>query len=166
MQRGEPVVVFIHFLMEQQISAPSGSARYLSRANSHHDVSSLREKTVLAFLFRWNCRPTAGVESAQYQYSYSGAPPLTAALELAGDLLHYRVAGFVSGARRKRLLMCHDGTRGFVQAQQLPANRFVARATAADLPNSHNGVVFLGEANSVDLDRSGVAVIAKFKNMA
>jgi hypothetical protein len=40
MQRGEPVVVFIHFLMEQQISAPSRSARCLSSANSHHDISS------------------------------------------------------------------------------------------------------------------------------
>ena len=62
--------------------------------------------------------------------------------------------------------MRHDGPRSFVQAQQLPADRFVARATAADLPNSHDGVVFLGEANSVDFDKSGVAVIAKFKNMA
>jgi hypothetical protein len=59
----------------------------------------------------------------------------SAALELAGNLLHYRVAGFVSGARRKGLLMCHDGTRSFVQAQQLPADRFVARATAEQLPS-------------------------------
>jgi hypothetical protein len=88
------------------------------------------------------------------------------ASKLAGNLLHYGVAGFVSGARRKGHLMCHDGTRSFVQAQQLPADRFVARATAADLPNSHYGVVILGEADSVDLDRSGVAVIANFKNMA
>jgi hypothetical protein len=50
--------------------------------------------------------------------------------------------------------MCHDGPCSYVQAQQLPADRFVARATAADLPNSHDGVVFLGEANSVNLDRS------------
>jgi hypothetical protein len=94
------------------------------------------------------------------------ATGITAALELAGNLLHYGVAGFVSGARRKGFLMCHEGTRSFVQAQQLPADRFVARTTTADLPNSHDGVVFLGEANSVDLDRSGVAVIAKFKNVA
>ena len=33
-------------------------------------------------------------------------------------------------------------------------------------PNSHDGVAFLSEANSMDLDGSGVAVIAKFKNLA
>jgi hypothetical protein len=98
--------------------------------------------------------------------SSHGRPNRRCASKLAGNLLHHGVAGFVSRARRKRLLMCHDGTRSFIQTQQLPANRFVARATAADLPNSHYSVVFLGEANCVDLDRSGVAVIAKFKNMA
>ena len=36
--------------------------------------------------------------------------------------------------------MCHDGTGSFDQAQQRPADRFVARATAADLPDPHDGV--------------------------
>jgi hypothetical protein len=35
------------------------------------------------------------------------------ALELAGNKLHYRVAGLVSGAGARDF--CHDGTRGFVQ---------------------------------------------------
>jgi hypothetical protein len=99
-------------------------------------------------------------------WNSQGGISLTAALELAGNLLHYGVAGFVSGARRKGLLMCHDGTRSFVQAQQLPADRFIAHATAANLPNSHDGVVFFGEANGVNLDRSGITVIPKFKNVA
>jgi hypothetical protein len=47
-----------------------------------------------------------------------------------------------------------------------PADGFVADATAADLPDSHDGVVFFGEANGVNLDRSGIAVIPKFKNVA
>jgi hypothetical protein len=34
------------------------------------------------------------------------------------------------------------------------------------LPNSHDGVVFFGEANGVNLNRSGIAVIPEFKNMA
>lgn len=61
-------------------------------------------------------------------------------LELAGNLPLYGVAAFVSGARRKGPLICHNGTRGFVQAQQVPADRLVARATTADLPNSHDGL--------------------------
>jgi hypothetical protein len=54
------------------------------------------------------------------------------------------------------VLMCsYDdiGTQAYAgrvtpeQAQQLPADRFIAHATTADLPNSHDGVVFFGEAN-------------------
>ena len=61
--------------------------------------------------------------------------------------------------------MCHDGTRGFVQAKQLPADWLVARATTADLPNSHDAVAFLGDANGMDLNRSREGVVAKFKNL-
>ena len=71
-----------------------------------------------------------------------GPSALLNASKLAGNQLHDSVARFVSGARRKGFLMCHDGTGSFVQAQQLPADWFVTRATAADLPDPHDGVVF------------------------
>jgi hypothetical protein len=90
---------------------------------------------------------------------------LTAVLELAGNLFHYGVAGFVSGTRRKGLLMCHDGTRSFVQGQQLPADRFIAYATTADLPDPHDGIVFFGEADSVNLDGPDITVVLKLKNV-
>jgi hypothetical protein len=48
----------------------------------------------------------------------------------------------------------------------LPADRLVTDAAAPNLPDSHDGVVLFGEANSVDFDRSGIAVIPKFKNVA
>jgi hypothetical protein len=46
------------------------------------------------------------------------SPP---ALELAGNLLHCGVARFVSKPRRKRPLVCHEGTRGFVHGWRLSA---------------------------------------------
>jgi hypothetical protein len=63
-------------------------------------------------------------------------------------------------------LWVYNGIRRFIQAQQLPADRFIAHATAADLPDPHDRVVFLGEPNGVNLDRSRVAVVAEFKNVA
>ena len=62
--------------------------------------------------------------------------------------------------------MCHNGFRRFVQTQQLPAYRFIAHATTAHLPYSHDGVVFFGEAHGMNLDGSGIAVIPEFKNAA
>jgi hypothetical protein len=85
---------------------------------------------------------------------------------LARHLLHDWVARFVSGTRRKRPLFGNNGFRRVVQAQQLPADRLIAYAAAVNLPDSHDGVVFFGEANSMDLYRSGIAIIPKFKDVA
>lgn len=86
--------------------------------------------------------------------------------QLARHLLHDWIARFVTASRSQRLLMRHNGFRRFVQAQQLPADRLIAYAAAVDLPDSHDGVVFFGEANSMDLYRSGIAIIPKFKDVA
>src|SRR5205823_10613937 len=102
-QRGEPVVVFIHILMEQQISAPSGSACSLCRANSIHHVSSLwrREyslwrKRVLAFLFRWN-RRSAEVQSAPSPSFRTVVPASNRRLGAGrGNLLHCDVVGLAA----------------------------------------------------------------------
>jgi hypothetical protein len=85
---------------------------------------------------------------------------------LARHLLHDWVARFVSGTRSKRLLVCHNRPRGFVQAQELPADGLVADASTANLPDPHDGVVFFGEANSMDLDGPDITIILKLQNVA
>ena len=85
-------------------------------------------------------------------------------LELTGDYLHDLIASLVSGSESKRLLICDDGPGGFVNAQKLPSDWFYVDNTPADLPDAHDGVVSLCEADSVTFDQSG-AIILEFKNV-
>jgi hypothetical protein len=62
-------------------------------------------------------------------------------------------------------LLCDDGPRGFVNAQELPSDGFHVDDTAADLPDAHDGVVFLCEADSVNFDQAGIAIILEFENV-
>src|ERR1041385_987609 len=89
-----------------------------------------------------------------------------AGLELAGDDLHDGIGGGITPPRRHRALGRDDGLDGFIQLQQLPPDRFVAAAAAGDLPDPHDGVVVLGEADRVNLDIPCVAVIAKLENVS
>jgi hypothetical protein len=52
-----------------------------------------------------------------------------------------------------------------VKAKQLPANGLVTRAAATNLPDAHDGVFLFREANSVDFDQSGKAIVLKFQNV-
>jgi len=61
--------------------------------------------------------------------------------------------------------MRRNGPCGFVQSQQLPTDRFIADTSSANLPNSHDGVVFLGEADSMDLNEPHITIILKLKDV-
>jgi hypothetical protein len=62
-------------------------------------------------------------------------------------------------------LVSDDRAGCLVEAQQLPANGLVTRAAATDLPGAHDGVFLFREANSVDFDQSGKAIVLKFQNV-
>ena len=59
-----------------------------------------------------------------------------------------------------------DEANCLVEPEKLPADRFVTNATAADLPNAHYGMSFLGPAASVDLDNTHVPVVSDLKAVA
>jgi hypothetical protein len=61
--------------------------------------------------------------------------------------------------------MRHNGPCGFVQSQQLPADHFIADASPANLPNSRDGVVIFGEADSMNLDEPNITIILKLKDV-
>lgn len=86
-------------------------------------------------------------------------------LELAPDSAHDLIPALVSGARSERFLVCNESSGRFVQSQQLPADRLMAHAAASHLPNTHDGMVLLGDANGVDLDVAGITIISKLKNV-
>jgi len=87
-------------------------------------------------------------------------------LELASDNLHDGVAGLIVLSGRERPLMRNNGLGCFVQAQNLPADRFVVANSAADLPGPHDGIVVFVKTDIVNLDESGVPFIAKLEDMA
>ena len=62
--------------------------------------------------------------------------------------------------------MRYNGSCGFIQSQQLPADRFVADASSANLPNSRDGVVIFGEADCMNLDEPNITIILKLKDVA
>jgi hypothetical protein len=86
-------------------------------------------------------------------------------LELASDDLHDGIGRVIAGPGSRRALGCDDGFGSFIQAQQLPSDGLIAAAAACDLPDTHYGVVVLREADSVNLDISGVTVIPKLENV-
>jgi hypothetical protein len=86
-------------------------------------------------------------------------------LELTSDDAHDGVGRIVSGPGSLRPLLCYEGTGGFVQTQQFPANGFIADAAASDLPNSHDGIVVLREPDRVDLDIAGVTIVPKLQDV-
>jgi hypothetical protein len=97
---------------------------------------------------------------------YRDEPKLSAgASELAGNQLHLFVACLVIGTRSKRLLICHDGTIGFVNPQKLPPDWFFVVSATANLPGSHDRVVFLGETDGMNFDQSRIAIVLEFKHV-
>lgn len=84
---------------------------------------------------------------------------------MALDGAHDLIPSFVAMARGERVLFCDEGAGGLVQTQELPADRFVADATASNLPNSHDLMALFGGPDGVDLDVAGVAIISKLKNV-
>ncbi len=100
------------------------------------------------------------------------APALPAAecdcggLELADDALNSSVSPFVALPGSGGQLIEQDEANCLVEPEKLPADRFVTDATAADLPNAHCGMAFLGPAASVDLDNTHVPVVSDLKAVA
>jgi len=72
--------------------------------------------------------------------------------ELASNQLHLFVACLVIGTGRKRLLIGDDGTIGFVNPQKLPSDWFFVVVAAANLPGTHDGVVFPGKTDGMNFD--------------
>jgi len=85
--------------------------------------------------------------------------------ELASNQLHLFVACLVIGTGRKRLLIGDDGTIGFVNPQKLPSDWFFVVVAAANLPGTHDGVVFPGKTDGMNFDQSRIAIILEFKNV-
>lgn len=85
-------------------------------------------------------------------------------LELALDSVHDLIPALVSGSRGEGLLLCNESPGRFVQPQQLPSDGFVADAAAGNLPNPHNLMPLFGDANGMDLNITGIAVVLKMKN--
>jgi hypothetical protein len=86
-------------------------------------------------------------------------------LELASDNLHDGVGRVVALPRCQRPLGGDDSAGSFIQAQQLPADRLIANASAGNLPDPHDGVIVFREADSVNLNIAGVTVVLKLKNV-
>jgi hypothetical protein len=86
-------------------------------------------------------------------------------LELASDDRHDGIGWVVAISGSHRALGCDNGFGSFIQAQQLPSDGLIADAPACDLPDTHYGVVVLREADSVNLDISGVTLIPKLENV-
>ena len=84
---------------------------------------------------------------------------------MACDDLHRLVPGFIARTWSQGPLFGDRGPGGFIQPEHFPSSRFVADATASDLPHPHDGIVLLCEANGVDLDITSVAVISKLKDV-
>jgi hypothetical protein len=86
-------------------------------------------------------------------------------LKLASDDLHDGIGGIIAGPGSHRALGCDDGFDSFIQGQQLPSGGLIADAAACNLPDTHDGIVVLREADSVNLDISSVTVIPKLENV-
>ena len=87
-------------------------------------------------------------------------------LELARDNFHDGIGRVVALPWRQRALGRDDSAGSFIQAQQLPADRLIANASAGNLPDPHDGVVVFREADRVNLHIAGVTIVLKLKNVA
>jgi hypothetical protein len=85
---------------------------------------------------------------------------------LADDALNSSVSPLVSRPGSGGQLIEQDEANCLVEPEKLPADRFVTDATAADLPDAHDGMAFLGRAASVDLDNTHIPVVADLKAVA
>jgi hypothetical protein len=98
-------------------------------------------------------------------FAATSGPPSRRGLELASDDLHDGIGGVVAASGSHRALGGDDGFGSFIHGQQLPSDGLIAAAAACDLPDPHDGVVVLREADGVNLDIPGVAVIPKLENV-
>jgi hypothetical protein len=85
---------------------------------------------------------------------------------LADDALNSSVSPFVALPGRGGQLIEQGDANCFVEPEKLPADRFVTDATAADLPNAHYSMAFLGPAASVDLCNTHVPVVSDLNAVA
>ena len=86
-------------------------------------------------------------------------------LELADDTLNSSVSPLVALPGSGRQLFEQDEANCLVEPEKLP-DRSVTDATAANLPNAHDGIAFLGPATSVDLHNTHVPVVSDLKAVA
>jgi hypothetical protein len=56
-------------------------------------------------------------------------------------------------------------TKAPVASSSRSISRLVADTSASDLPDSHDGVVVFGVADSVNLNVAGIAIVSKLKNV-
>lgn len=86
-------------------------------------------------------------------------------LELALDTAHDLIPALVPVARSKGLLFCNESPSSLVQAQQLPADRLMTDAAASNLPHAHDGMVFFGDSDGVNLNVAGVSIVSKLEDV-
>lgn len=82
-------------------------------------------------------------------------------LELAHDASHDTVVSTIAGARSCGGNIGDVGSSGLIQPQKLPTDGLIADAATTCLPDAHNRISVLGEADGVDLDTTEVSVVAK-----
>ena len=84
-------------------------------------------------------------------------------LKLTDDVLHHPIVPPVTRSWGLGSFVQDGESKSLIQPEKLPPNGFVVDAAAANLPDTHHGVAFLGSTNSVDLHGSGKTVVSDFK---
>lgn len=85
---------------------------------------------------------------------------LAAASQLTRDAAHRLIVAPVTGSGCVGVLGEHAKAARFVEAEQFPADRFVARTATADLPDAHHSVAVGGDPDRVHFNDSDEAVVA------
>lgn len=85
-------------------------------------------------------------------------------LELADDTSHSTIPPLVTWPGGQGAFPSDGNSARFVEPEQLPADRLIADAAATGLPDAHDSIVRLSEADSVDFDTAEVAIVPKFKD--
>jgi hypothetical protein len=73
------------------------------------------------------------------------------------------VSALIARPRRERAFIGNPESHGFLEAKQLPTDGFVTSAAAADLPNTHDGVVLVCKSDCVHFYDARVPVIPDFQ---
>lgn len=87
-------------------------------------------------------------------------------LNLAVDVGHSGIGAPIPAPRGVRGLVGEKSAGGFVQAEKLPSDAFIAFTAATDLPNAHNVVSVLGTSDGMNLDNTGESIVTDPKAFA